>query len=304
MHLWRLTHSVICSAVVSLFATATVGAREPGPSSAPVPLATAPASVDDYDAVWCRLARLRIDREMHKAQLNDPPSLYIIAKVDGKEVNRSDTLKGWDITFPVNVPLNNNEFPLYKSKPVTIEIWSSKTLRDKKVVFTELADPSSYFPNHCTGTATATLEPVPGVHLELAFAGRMVWYRLKTVDIPAGSQHRVHRDEPPDMYIVLKKNGVRVGDCSTYQRSWSIVYPVLVGKNRWEVREGTDDRYTVEVWDDFTVGGYVRLKRDSLLFSVADVSGEDFRLPLREKLGSYADKESVSTITFQRPKQE
>jgi hypothetical protein len=132
-----------------------------------------------------------------------------------------------------------------------------------------------------------------------AVAGTRHWFRLVNVTFPADSTLRndASVNKPPCLYVVLKKNGAQVGECSTYDsKGWSVDFTEDEQRlvNVWPVWKGTKDRYTIEVWD---LHSWTRSHH--MIFNVTGLSGEDFDSKVYERAGKLIDKERLATIEFQ-----
>lgn len=63
------------------------------------------------------------------------------------------------------------------------------------------------------------------------------WFRLVNVDIPPDSPLRnsPNIDHPPDLYVVVKKDGTALGKGSTIQKGWSVDFPKGKPENEWPI---------------------------------------------------------------------
>lgn len=124
---------------------------------------------------------------------------------------------------------------------------------------------------------------------------KRVWYQLVNVTIPPDSPHRNNKDleHPPKLFVIFKKKGEEITRGSSWNTGWSVDFPEKY-QNQWPVREGTADRYTVEVWD------YNRVWDSKQIFAITGLKGEDFRKVMKEKGGSLTDEERLSTIEWKK----
>ena len=92
----------------------------------------------------------------------------------------------------------------------------------------------------------------------------------------------------------MKLNGVQLGSASTEARGWSADFVRDDPKNQWEVSEGTDDRYTVEVWD------WNLIWKNVMIFNLTGLKGEDFGMKMYEPGTALVDKDRLATIEWRK----
>ncbi len=122
-----------------------------------------------------------------------------------------------------------------------------------------------------------------------------IWYQLVKIDIPPDSPHRKNDDfsHPPRLYVIFKKNGEKIGPRSKSQEGWAAIFEPDVD-NEWPVREGTDDLYTIEVWDL----NWVRSSK--MIFNMAGLKGEAFRKTMYEVGGELDEKNRLASIEWKQ----
>lgn len=118
------------------------------------------------------------------------------------------------------------------------------------------------------------------------------WYRLVNVTIPPDSPLRNSAtiNKPPKLYMTLKKNGTSLGD-SVAIKGWSVDFP-KGKKQNWPIREGTKDRYSLELWDD-------QWGEDPLILSVTGLTGQSLRGDIYENGSNGMAKDRLVKFTFE-----
>jgi hypothetical protein len=124
----------------------------------------------------------------------------------------------------------------------------------------------------------------------------IVLYELVNVTIPPDSPHRknTNLNQPPRLFVIMKRNGVQLGSASTEARGWSADFIRDDPKNQWEVSEGTDDRYTIEVWDRNLI------RKNSMIFNLTSLKGEDFGMKMSETGPALVDKDRLAIIEWRK----
>ena len=123
-----------------------------------------------------------------------------------------------------------------------------------------------------------------------------VRYELVNVTIPPDSPYRknLNLNQPPRLFVIVKRNGVPLGSASTTAQGWSADFVRDESKNQWEVSEGTDDRYTVEVWD------WNLIWKNIMIFNLTGLKGEDFGRKMYEPGTALVDKDRLATIEWRK----
>jgi hypothetical protein len=120
----------------------------------------------------------------------------------------------------------------------------------------------------------------------------IVRYELVNVTIPPDAPYRKNTNlhQPPRLFVIVERNGVQLGSASTAAGGWSADFVRDDPKNQWEVSEGTDDRYTVEVWD------WNLIWKSIMIFNLTGLKGEDFGTKMYEPGTTLVDKDRLATI--------
>jgi len=121
-----------------------------------------------------------------------------------------------------------------------------------------------------TKTAVEIKESVPEKYFDAK--GRL-WYQLVNITIPKNSYLRdlEHIDKPPQLKVAVKRNGALLGE-TTHHTGWTVDLPGKL-KNQFPIYIGTNDRYTLEVWDD---DNEFLLNFDEHILNISQVKGEEF----------------------------
>ena len=117
------------------------------------------------------------------------------------------------------------------------------------------------------------------------------WYQLLNVTIPPESALRNLKniDKPPQMYVIVKKDGKFVGE-TTVVDGWTVDFSHTVA-NQFPIRSGSESRYTLEVWDDDT------WSPGENIFNITQVKGEDFAEgKILQKGGKYDEEHMLAYI--------
>lgn len=120
-------------------------------------------------------------------------------------------------------------------------------------------------------------------------------YRLKNVTIPENSPLRLDSklNHPPKMYIRIQRNGrYYKGKSSSGGIGWENDFPDNEEDNYWDIRLGSQDRYTVEVWDNQW--------SDELIFKITKLRASAFDELIYQNTDSSVDKSRRATIEFER----
>ena len=114
--------------------------------------------------------------------------------------------------------------------------------------------------------------------------GKRVWYRLVNITIPPDSPLRSNSEvnKPPKLFLVLKKNGEKIGESTDDSKGWSVDFPHELD-NQFPIREGAGDCYTLEVWDDQW--------SNHLVFNITQIEGKRFCAETFKDGGGAKDKE-------------
>lgn len=151
--------------------------------------------------------------------------------------------------------------------------------------------------NPTTDTATTPSSASVPTTADASTQSSTSWYQLVNVTIPPDSPLRNddNTNKPPELYIVLKRNGREIDVKCTVHKGWSVDFAQVPdgSVNVWPIRQGTNDRFTVEVWDS-QVWGYHQV------FNVTGLSGKDFDSTIREPGGALITKDRLATIVFQK----
>ncbi len=267
---------------------------------------TGAAANDQFAELWVRLVGVSIAEGSDQRQNGprNPPNMYVVFNRNGEQIFRSSSISSWSSRFPVDedheTVVTNDEANQY-----SIEVWDSRWGRDKQLFtigpFTGSqwretlanAESKQFEEGHIV---TVQSDQDPHATVRLSFAGTRIWYRLVNVTIPPDSPYR--KDEnlnhPPRLQVTLRADGIRYGATARRQTGWSADFP-KTPEHCWAVREGTQRRYTVEVWDNqYRPWGW------HLIFSVSGLSAEDFRNEIRENVGQMLERDRASTVTFER----
>jgi hypothetical protein len=118
------------------------------------------------------------------------------------------------------------------------------------------------------------------------------WFQLVNVTIPPDSTHRKRDDldKPPQLYVVVEKNGEVIEGHSSIKTGWSADFAAKE-ENMWPVWSGTDDRYSIEVWDSNWLS-------DVQIVKITELSGKDFEKIIYEDGGVLDDKSRLVRITL------
>jgi len=129
-----------------------------------------------------------------------------------------------------------------------------------------------------------------------------VWYWVRSVDIPENNPiHKVDWDKtgPPDLLVVVERNGVKLGQTEVKEDCWKCVYEKKY-VNTFPFRNDKGETYTITIFDHDWPD-----PDDSMLQIV--VPGDTFNaakdgaeVVVREKPEVFAAKESLVTVTFVR----
>jgi hypothetical protein len=115
------------------------------------------------------------------------------------------------------------------------------------------------------------------------------WYQLLNVTIPPESplRNRVDIDRPPQVYVIVKKDGKPIGTTSVVT-GWAVDFPHDVA-NQFPIRSQSESRYTLEVWDDDT------WSPGQNIFNITQIKGEEFaKETVRQEGGKYDQEESLA----------
>ena len=123
---------------------------------------------------------------------------------------------------------------------------------------------------------------------------KRVWYQLVNITIPADSPLRKLSsiDKPPQLCLVLKKNGKKIGTTS-HDTGWSVDFPSKIN-NQFPIRENSDARYTLEVWD------WNRWSGHQMIFNVTQIKGEEFRDKIYEVGGTFKEKSRLAYFIWKQ----
>lgn len=123
-----------------------------------------------------------------------------------------------------------------------------------------------------------------------------VWYWVKAIDIPTNNPiQKIEWDRtgPPDLMIVVERNGVKVGETEVKEDCWKCVFEKKY-QNVFGFRQDPAETYTITIldhdWPD---------PNDSMLQIV--VKGDAFdkdEVVVLEKADTFALKESLVTVTL------
>jgi hypothetical protein len=124
-------------------------------------------------------------------------------------------------------------------------------------------------------------------------AGKTFRCRLVNVTIPADSPLRnsTEINHPPVLYVLVKKNGVQLAQYSSQHQGWSVDFPKDNPSNQWEISEGADDRYAIELWDS-------NWGPDDLALSITGLNEQDFRGTIYEQGPKGMSKDRLVTVAF------
>ena len=119
-------------------------------------------------------------------------------------------------------------------------------------------------------------------------------FRLVCVRVPAESPLRnlLTINHPPKAYLILKRNGVRVGGCSSVVEGWEADFPENEACNVWEIELGSNARYSIELWDDNW--GF-----DDQILSIIELRGESFQNVIRENGPKGLTPDRLVTVMFE-----
>lgn len=131
-----------------------------------------------------------------------------------------------------------------------------------------------------------------------AFAGIQRFYELRSIKIPAGSNHRKHSQysggHAPGLRLRIDKDGKYVGYIQTKNKAWETDFPAGAG-NRIEVREGLDERFLLRL-RDWNVGSF---GSEHPITEFSDITSEDFEKGhILEKIDIFERRESATTLIF------
>ena len=146
------------------------------------------------------------------------------------------------------------------------------------------------------GASTTIAFALASSHVTTAVAAdpaKSVRCRLVNVNIPADSPLRISTEinHPPILYILVKRNGVQLTQYSSQHKGWSVDFPKDSPDNEWEIPEGPDDRYSIELWDS-------NWGNDDLALSITGLKDQDFRGTIYEQGPKGMSKDRLVTITF------
>ena len=126
----------------------------------------------------------------------------------------------------------------------------------------------------------------------IPFAPEGKWYQLINVTIPPDSAIRKAQNinHPPIQYVIVRKNGRRLGSYSTSRDGWEVDYEANP-KNQWLIREDPQARYTIEIWDE-------QWGPDDLILSITGLKGEQFNKAIFEKGPPGLSPDRLTRIEF------
>jgi len=141
----------------------------------------------------------------------------------------------------------------------------------------------------------STTEPAPATQPDSSDWGG--WYSIKRIIIPPDSAWRKdpHLNHPPDLYIIVKKDGTKICRASDDVKGWEVEFPKASRNNYW-IDGDVNTTYTVEVWeDDWT-------PPDTMVVTIVNIKVLDFKSPLHEHLAEIDDPKRAITVEFEKMK--
>lgn len=121
-------------------------------------------------------------------------------------------------------------------------------------------------------------------------------YRIVRVVIPYDSAHRkdTRFSNPPDLYVVIKKDGKAIGSKTGSNTGWEVEYDALKPKNQFDIETSDTVSYTIELWDHFKVS------RDVQVLSISGLKAGDFAKPIIEHFGEFGSEKRATRIEFKK----
>jgi hypothetical protein len=119
-------------------------------------------------------------------------------------------------------------------------------------------------------------------------------YQLVRVVIPPDSPHRKDKKlaDPPDLYVIVQKNGNPIGKKSQRQRGWEAEF-AQKPENGYQIDGGNNDTFLVQIWDSQHVS-------DEMVLVISGLKAKDFDAPILERLTSLDLPEKAGKIEFKR----
>jgi hypothetical protein len=117
--------------------------------------------------------------------------------------------------------------------------------------------------------------------------------RLVNITIPPDSPLRNpdKLSNPPNLYIELFENGLRIGT-STVEQGWQPDFP-MVEQNQWKIKNDSKTRYLIKVWDSNWFG-------DDLAFDISGRKASDLQGAIRERGSVSSSTDRLSTVEFEK----
>jgi hypothetical protein len=301
--LCRLCTAALAILVAAIMVSPTAGA-EPKPSASNDKDAESGQTTETKEPrkIWLRLLKVDIASDSplrDDAKFNHPPYVYVTFKPANGKSYSTDNCNGWAVAFPENLNKNHVLVKADKESEYTFEVWDSQNLRNKMLFSVgpfKGADLEGMLrtvdEKDKSKPRQLKLEDAEAkASITFGYAGERVWYRLKNITMPPESSFRKTLDQPPRLYMILKIEGTCLGSRSEIVEGWSVDFPNKLD-NCWPIREGSNYRYSVELWNARGL--------DKLLLTVTGLKGKDFRSTIKESIDKLLGTDSATKIEFEQ----